>query len=100
MAYRPSDAAESDLNSPMLTPVPVASTSTPSVVLTCTQCATQRPGPPYETHHIIGGQTQAHCGSCHDVNPHFVGSPEARPVAAKRRSDGSTRTSPHKKATR
>ena len=83
----------SDLHAPMQTPVPVASTSTPAVMLICTRCATPRPGHPYETHHNVGGQTHAHCRHCSDVKPHRVTRPGDPPPKAKRASSRSPRKS-------
>lgn len=56
------------------------SASASPLILTCVKCAHPRGPQPYETHHVIGGQTQAHCTPCGSIRPHHVSLPTRRPV--------------------
>lgn len=56
-----------------------------NLILTCQTCATVRPLQGNEQHHEpeAGMSTQAHCGTCKKVTPHWYSIPEKKREPAK-----------------
>lgn len=50
------------------------------LVLTCAICTTQREPQPHESVVNAGGQTNAHCAKCGEVQKHEIGIPAREPV--------------------
>lgn len=51
-----------------------------TIILTCSVCTTQREPQAHESMVNVGGETQAFCAKCGEVQKHAIGIPARKPV--------------------